>query len=151
MAYADATDATIFPRCDALRQYPPCGFIAGIYAGTGAARGVWKAPSGTEARLIGALAQTLTDPEMGMLNRQGINCIRNFESQAVSGRSWSPCSVGGPSQGRRRRRRISSNATGRGRLRLTCTTASSTSWWDLAPLKPAEFVIIRIRIEAAKT
>ena len=33
----------------ALRAFPPCGFVAGIFARTDAARGVWKAPAGIEA------------------------------------------------------------------------------------------------------
>ena len=36
-----------------LRRTAPCGTIAGLYARTDAARGVWKAPAGTEATLTG--------------------------------------------------------------------------------------------------
>jgi uncharacterized protein len=59
---------------------PPCGFVAGIYAATDAARGVWKAPAGINAGLTGALGlqYTLTDLENGDLNVQGINCLREF-------------------------------------------------------------------------
>jgi len=62
------------------RAFPPCGFIAGIYARTDATRGVWKAPAGTEASVTGASAVTvpLTDNQNGVLNPQAINCIRNF-------------------------------------------------------------------------
>jgi phage tail sheath protein FI len=62
------------------RVFPPCGFIAGIYARTDATRGVWKAPAGTEASLTGAssVAVPLTDNQNGVLNPQAINCIRNF-------------------------------------------------------------------------
>jgi phage tail sheath protein FI len=54
--------------------------VAGIYARTDAARGVWKAPAGTEARLTGVqkLDVPLTDPENGALNLLGINCLRTF-------------------------------------------------------------------------
>ena len=38
----------------ALRAFPPCGFVAGIYARTDGARGVWKAPAGIEASVSGA-------------------------------------------------------------------------------------------------
>ena len=43
-------------------------------------RGVWKAPAGTEASLTGVNGVTvpLTDKENGVLNIQGVNCIRNF-------------------------------------------------------------------------
>jgi phage tail sheath protein FI len=59
---------------------PPCGFVAGVYARTDVTRGVWKAPAGTDANLIGSAGVTvaLTDSESGILNSQGINCIRNF-------------------------------------------------------------------------
>jgi phage tail sheath protein FI len=62
------------------RAFPAAGAVAGIYARTDAARGVWKAPAGTEARLGGVqkLDVTLTDPENGALNPLGINCLRNF-------------------------------------------------------------------------
>jgi len=60
--------------------FPPCGFVAGIYAATDAARGVWKAPAGIDASLTGVsgLATVLTDLENGSLNIQAINCLRNF-------------------------------------------------------------------------
>jgi phage tail sheath protein FI len=61
-------------------EFPPCGFIAGLYARTDANRGVWKAPAGTEASLAGVLGPkiVLTDDENGVLNPQAVNCIRNF-------------------------------------------------------------------------
>jgi phage tail sheath protein FI len=62
----------------ALRNFPPCGFVAGIYARTDSTRGVWKAPAGSEASLTGAvgLEVTMSDPENGQLNPLGINCLR---------------------------------------------------------------------------
>jgi phage tail sheath protein FI len=59
---------------------PPSGFVAGIYAATDAARGVWKAPAGLNAGLTGVLGlqYTLTDLENGDLNVLGINCLREF-------------------------------------------------------------------------
>ncbi|MFT4103764.1 MAG: phage tail sheath subtilisin-like domain-containing protein [Burkholderiaceae bacterium] len=62
------------------RDFPPCGFIAGIYARTDTARGVWKAPAGTLASVTGAVGAkaTLTNDENGVLNPQAVNCIRNF-------------------------------------------------------------------------
>ena len=55
------------------------GTLAGLYARTDTARGVWKAPAGTEATCTGALALTyeMSDAENGVLNPQGINAIRN--------------------------------------------------------------------------
>lgn len=63
-----------------LREFPPSGFVAGIFARTDAQRGVWKAPAGTEASVTGAagVIRTLTDNENGTLNIKAINCIRTF-------------------------------------------------------------------------
>lgn len=63
-----------------LRLTPPCGTVAGLYARTDGERGVWKAPAGTEASLVGvqALNYSLTDGENGSLNPLGVNCLRNF-------------------------------------------------------------------------
>lgn len=61
--------------------FPPCGFVAGIYAATDTSRGVWKAPAGIEAGLTAeiGLQYTLTDEENGDLNIQAINCLREFK------------------------------------------------------------------------
>lgn len=61
-------------------EYPPCGFVAGLYARTDSNRGVWKAPAGTEASLSGVLGvkTALTNDENGVLNPKAVNCIRNF-------------------------------------------------------------------------
>jgi uncharacterized protein len=60
--------------------FPPCGFVAGIYAATDASRGVWKAPAGIDAGLSGitGLAVNLSDSQNGSLNVWGINCLRTF-------------------------------------------------------------------------
>ncbi|HMO47489.1 MAG TPA: phage tail sheath C-terminal domain-containing protein [Rubrivivax sp.] len=80
--------AVYFPRTfcpdpvngNRLRSIAASGSVAGLYARTDAARGVWKAPAGTEARLenVQALAYTLTDLQNGALNPLGVNCLRTF-------------------------------------------------------------------------
>jgi hypothetical protein len=78
--------ALFFPR---LRQpnplrdgqtesFVPCGAVAGMFARTDTNRGVWKAPAGLEATLVGVpqLSVLLTDAENGELNPLGINCLR---------------------------------------------------------------------------
>jgi phage tail sheath protein FI/uncharacterized protein YjdB len=62
--------------------YPPCGFVAGIFAATDANIGVWKAPAGIHAALSGnsGLQFVLTDPENGSLNPQAVNCLRQFKT-----------------------------------------------------------------------
>jgi hypothetical protein len=54
--------------------------MAGNYARTDSARGIWKAPAGIEATLRGVqrLEYKLTDPENGTLNPLAINCLRSF-------------------------------------------------------------------------
>jgi phage tail sheath protein FI len=63
-----------------LANIPPSGSVAGVFARTDGARGVWKAPAGIDATLTGvqSLAQSLTDQENGVLNQLGINCLRSF-------------------------------------------------------------------------
>lgn len=60
------------------RAFPPCGFVAGVYARTDATRGVWKAPAGIDAGISGAasLEVAMSDAENGQLNPRGINCLR---------------------------------------------------------------------------
>lgn len=63
-----------------LTSYSPSGMIAGLYARTDSTRGVWKAPAGTEANLVGVqgIDYVLTDGENGSLNPLGVNCLRIF-------------------------------------------------------------------------
>jgi uncharacterized protein len=67
-------------RGGAIADFAACGAIAGVMARTDATRGVWKAPAGTDAGLVGAAGLTvpLTDAENGQLNPKGINCLRTF-------------------------------------------------------------------------
>jgi phage tail sheath protein FI len=82
----DIHAAIYFPRLrapDALREnrletFAPSGAVAGIFARTDAQRGVWKAPAGIDATLVGVseLTTKLTDAENGQLNPKGVNCLR---------------------------------------------------------------------------
>jgi uncharacterized protein len=58
----------------------PCGAVAGVFARTDSTRGVWKAPAGVDATLVGVpqLSVSLTDAENGQLNPVAINCLRTF-------------------------------------------------------------------------
>ena len=64
----------------------PSGMIAGLMARTDSQRGVWKAPAGTEAALLGILdlELNLTDLENGVLNKLGVNCLRKFPTGIVN-------------------------------------------------------------------
>jgi phage tail sheath protein FI len=61
--------------------FPPCGFVAGIYASTDSNQGVWRAPAGIGASLAGVsgLQKSLNDLECGDLTALAINCLREFE------------------------------------------------------------------------
>ena len=63
-----------------LENFAPCGAVAGVWARTDSQRGVWKAPAGLEASLVGVptFSVLLTDAENGELNPLGINCLRSF-------------------------------------------------------------------------
>ncbi|HZE57456.1 MAG TPA: phage tail sheath subtilisin-like domain-containing protein [Chthoniobacterales bacterium] len=67
-------------RNNQKEDFGPGGAVAGVFARTDAQRGVWKAPAGLEARLIGVpeLAVLLTDADNGELNPLSVNCLRNF-------------------------------------------------------------------------
>jgi phage tail sheath protein FI len=64
----------------AVRSFPAAGAVAGVYARTDIARGVWKAPAGAEAKLMGVAGLTLEldDRDNARLNPLGLNCLRTF-------------------------------------------------------------------------
>jgi hypothetical protein len=80
--------ALFFPRLsqpnplrDNQREtFAASGAVAGVFARTDAQRGVWKAPAGLSATLVGvpSLSIALTDAENGEINPLGINCLRAF-------------------------------------------------------------------------
>lgn len=63
-----------------IEDFAPCGAVAGVFARTDTERGVWKAPAGLDATLMGVegLSVSLTDAENGQLNPHAINCLRAF-------------------------------------------------------------------------
>ncbi len=86
---ADASNAAFyFPwvlapdplQAGMARDFPPSGFVAGIYARTDSQQGVWKAPAGIAAGLAGAAGVkiTLTEAEIDVLNAMAVDCVRNF-------------------------------------------------------------------------
>lgn len=81
-----------------LRAFPPSGVMAGVFARTDTQRGIWKAPAGIDATLLGVpdLTVNFTDGENGQLNPLGINCLRSFP---VIGRvSWGSRTLRGADQ-----------------------------------------------------
>jgi len=68
-----------------LRTSAPSGTVAGIYARTDAQSGVWKAPAGLNAALIGVsqLTAAFNDAEARALQELGLNLIRPFPSEGI--------------------------------------------------------------------
>ena len=59
----------------------PCaGAVAGVFARNDTTRGVWRAPAGTDATILGivGLATDLTDPQAASLSATALNCLRTF-------------------------------------------------------------------------
>ena len=81
-----------------LREVAPSGTMAGVYARTDGARGVWKAPAGTEAVLRGVqrLEYKLTDAENGAVNPLGINALRTLP--VVGNVAWGARTLDGADQ-----------------------------------------------------
>ncbi len=67
-------------RDNQMETFAACGAVAGVIARTDANRGIWKAPAGLDAALVGvpSLSVALTNNENGELNPLGINCLRAF-------------------------------------------------------------------------
>jgi len=59
---------------------PPSGYAAGMWAKIDGKRGVWKAPAGMEASLLGVagLEYVVEDAEQDSLNPLGVNCLRKI-------------------------------------------------------------------------
>ncbi len=65
--------------CDGgLRAFPPSGFVAGVIARTDGRRGVWTAPAGQEATVVGAddLARPVAAADVEALTPLGVNGLR---------------------------------------------------------------------------
>ncbi len=73
---------SIDPLTSNTLEIPPSGYVAGIYARTDVNRGVWKAPAGLETVILNTTGVVergrMTDPRQGILNPQGVNCLRTF-------------------------------------------------------------------------
>lgn len=75
-----AADASGIPHA-----IPPSPFVAGIYARTDVQRGVWKAPAGAEATLVGAtaLATPIDGRTIDAMNSAGIDALRVLPGHGV--------------------------------------------------------------------
>jgi uncharacterized protein len=85
--------ALYYPRLQAadplhgnqVASFAPCGAVAGIYARTDASRGVWKAPAGAQANVLGVqgLSAALSDAQLSALNAMGVNGLRVLSGAVV--------------------------------------------------------------------
>lgn len=71
---------------DRFLTVPASGHVAGVWARTDAARGVWKAPANEVVRGIARLAADVTSGEQDLLNPSQVNCIRSFGANGI--RIW---------------------------------------------------------------
>jgi uncharacterized protein len=70
-------------RGNPVRTIPPCGHIAGLYARSDFTVGVHKAPANGELFWAEDVTVTINDEEQGILNPDGINCIRAFPGRGI--------------------------------------------------------------------
>jgi len=74
-------------RGNQVASFAPCGAVAGIYARTDASRGVWKAPAGAQANVLGVagLSAALSDAQLSALNAMGSTGYVRFPVQSFCG------------------------------------------------------------------
>ena len=82
----DGCDAALyFPALKDGDVHAPSGAVAGIYARTDAAQGVWKAPAGTVAGVVTAgLASLLDESQSAALDAQGVDTFRTLSGNTVA-------------------------------------------------------------------
>jgi phage tail sheath protein FI len=66
-----------------VRAVPPCGHIAGLYARTDLEIGVHKAPANGEAQWAEDVTVGIGDELQGVLNPEGVNCLRAFPGRGI--------------------------------------------------------------------
>jgi hypothetical protein len=66
--------------------YPPCGFVAGIYARNDIDRAVYKAPANEVVTLALGFEKLINRAQQEVMNPEGINCFRYFEGRGM--RLW---------------------------------------------------------------
>jgi len=66
-----------------VRAIPPCGHVAGVYARTDLTIGVHKAPANVVMSWAEDVTVNINDAEQGVLNPEGINCLRAFPGRGL--------------------------------------------------------------------
>jgi uncharacterized protein len=62
---------------------PPSGHLAGLYAATDLAEGVFRPPANRELRWVDDLLDDIGDAEQGLLNSAGVNALRAFPGRGI--------------------------------------------------------------------
>lgn len=70
-------------RASLTRDLPPCGHVAGRYAGTDYEVGVHKAPANVPLEWVQDLTAEVDLTRAGILNPEGINAIRSFAGRGI--------------------------------------------------------------------
>jgi Bacteriophage tail sheath protein len=88
-----ANSALYYPRLQAtdplrgnqVASFAPCGAVAGIYARIDTSSGVWKAPAGVQANVLGVqgVSVALSDTQLSALNAMGVNGVRALSGGAI--------------------------------------------------------------------
>ncbi|MFE2865910.1 phage tail sheath family protein [Embleya sp. NPDC059259] len=68
---------------DTTRAVPPCGHIAGVWAATDTARGVFKAPANIGLAAVLEPLDVVGDARQQPLNDAGVNCLRVFPGRGL--------------------------------------------------------------------
>ncbi|CAG0963815.1 MAG: phage tail sheath subtilisin-like domain-containing protein [Candidatus Methanoperedens sp.] len=71
------------PLTERMKQVPPGGHIAGIYARSDTERGVHKAPANEIVKGANDLEFNISKADQGILNPRGINVIRSFNGRGI--------------------------------------------------------------------
>ena len=66
-----------------VRDVPPGGHVAGLIARTDLSQGVHRAPANFILENVKALTREVNDSEQGVLNPQGINCMRVLPGRGI--------------------------------------------------------------------
>jgi hypothetical protein len=74
----DRAKKLVDPAGDGLTVVPPSGHVAGVYARVDTQRGVHKAPANEALLGVLDLDRRVSKVEQGLLNPEGINCIRDL-------------------------------------------------------------------------
>lgn len=69
-----------------VREIPPSGHLAGLYARTDLARGVHRAPANAELSWVEGLTATVRPEAQGFLHPRGVNVLRAFPGRGI--RPW---------------------------------------------------------------